>query len=224
MAIIKFAGIVEQMSGKIGGQSISNFGAFSTIRNITQANKTPTVKQSFQRTKIGELSNKWRFITQAQRNNWENTAFNYTYINRVGDEITRNRFQVFMFTNLNLKVINALQIDDAPAFIPIIIPNINLIDITTGQFTIQASNVSASQLYAINGVANLSFGKKANKNLLRQISVIDAEQLFNGYSVIPALENTFGPITFPNHIAISVITINKTTGNREQFSEIFTNL
>jgi len=223
MAILKLGALVTQMSGKIGGQSISNRSSYTTIRNIVQTNKIPTQKQSKQRLITSEIASSWRFITQVQRNNWDVASVDYKYQNRVGDEITRNGFQSYVFCNQNLTVISQNIIDSPPLYIPVSVPKINVTNITLANFVIQSNNSSSDYLYALFGVANLSFGKKANKGLLKYIGAITSAQLLAGYDVVGDLEAVFGTLTFPNKMSITVDPINLTTGNRNQFSSIIEN-
>lgn len=224
MALLKLGALVTQMSGKIGGQSISNRRGFTTIRNIVQTNKIPTAKQSKQRNISAQVSNQWQFLTSIQRIAWQAASVDYKYINRIGDEITRNGFQTFSFLNLNLKVIDVNQISDAPPFVPVSEPKINLIDISLGNFKIQSNNPSNVYLYALFGVANLSFGQTANKGLMRFIGFITSAQLTAGYDVVNDLENVFGVLSFPNKMAITIDPIDQSTGNRKQFVDIIENL
>ena len=224
MALLRLGALVTGMSGKIGGQSIANYRGFTTIKNIVQPSRIPTAKQSIQRNILGFISNLWQFITTVQRGGWENASSDYTYVNSVGDVITRNGYQTFSFCNQNLKVIDIPRINDAPIFIPVAEPKINVINISTGNFEIGSNNASSDYLYAIFGVANLSFGQSAQTGLLRFLTHITAAQLNAGYDVVSDLKNVFGSFSFPNKLAVTIDPINLSTGNRKQFVEIIENI
>lgn len=224
MALLKLGAIISELSGKIGGQSIANFKTFGTLKNITQRNKIGSLKQKKQRFVTSTIANEWSFITQTQRNNWAVAALDYTRINSVGVEVVRSGFGTFQFCNQNLTLIGIGRISQAPPFIPVTQPKVNIIDISNGVFEIQANNTSNEYLYALFGVANLTFGTTASKGRLKFIGHITAAQLNAGYNIVPNLESIFGTLSFPNKMAVTVDPINQTTGNRNQFTEIIENI
>jgi len=224
MALFKLGAMFSAISGKVGGQSMANYGSFQVLKNITFTNKTPSPKQSTQRMLTAYLTNNWRQLTTAQQQGWSATASNYTYVNRVGDTITRNGYQTYCFCNQNLALISGTLIDTAPAYIPVVEPKINIVDISSGNFEIDSNNSSSDYLYALFGVANLSNGQTAQKGLMRFLGTITSAQLAAGYDVIADLETVFGALSFPNKIGITIDPINQTTGNRNQFATIIENI
>ena len=224
MAIFKLGAMFDAISGKVGGQSLANYPQQQILRNITQTNKFATPKQSKKRAFTAYLANSWRQLTTAQQQGWSATAVNYTYVNRVGDTITRNGYQTFSFCNQNLNLIEIPTIQNAPAYVPVTEPKINIIDISSGNFEIQSNNSSSTYLYALFGVANLSPGQAPQLGMMRYIGEITSAQLAAGYDVVSDLEDVFGTLTFPNKMAITVDPINQTTGNRNQFATIIENV
>jgi len=224
MAIFKLGAMFDAISGKVGGQSLCNYSQQQILKNITYTNASPSIKQSKQRALTAALSNSWRFLTQAQRDAWTSTSTNYTYVNRVGETITRNGYQTFCFVNQNLSLLGVSPIDNAPVYVPVSEPKINIIDISSGNFEIQSNNVSSDYYYALFGVANLSQGQKPQSGMMRFLGYITSAQLTSGYDVISDLENVFGTLSFPNNIGIIVDPINNTTGNRKQFVDIIQNV
>lgn len=224
MAIFKLGAMFDAISGKVGGQSLCNYSQQQILKNITYTNASPTIKQSKQRALTAALSNSWRFLTSAQRAGWSSTALNYTYVNRVGDTITRNGYQTFCFVNQNLSLIGGTLLDAAPLYVPVSEPKINITDISSGNFEIQSNNASSDYYYALFGIANLSSGQAPQTGMMRFLGYITAAQLTAGYDVVSDLENVFGALSFPNNIGIIVDPINNTTGNRKQFVDIIQNI
>ena len=224
MAIFKLGAMFDAISGKVGGQSLANYPQQQILRNITQTNKFATPKQSKKRAFTAYLANSWRQLTTAQQQGWSATAVNYTYVNRVGDTITRNGYQTFSFCNQNLNLIEIPTIQNAPLYVPVTVPKVNIIDISSGNFEIQSNNSSSDYLYALFGVANLSPGQAPQLGMMRYIGEITSAQLAAGYDVVSDLEDVFGTLTFPNKMAITVDPINQTTGNRKQFVDIIQNI
>ena len=222
MALIQLGAFFTALSGKIGGQSISNRAQQTTIRNITHTNSTPTIKQSLQRYTTGVLSNAYQFITSIQRAGWSTASTDYTYINRVGNTITRNGYQTYSFCNQNLSLIDKTLLDAAPLYVPVTQPKINIVDISSGNFEINSNNSDAAYLYALFAAPNLSNGTRNAKSKMKYCGSITSAQLAAGYDVISDIESVFGTLIFPNNISIIIDPINQTTGNRNQFvTEIF---
>jgi hypothetical protein len=217
MAIVKLGGIVTEISGKIGGQSFSNYGSFATLKNITQRNTLPSSKQARQRFITGQISGSWAQLTQAQRDGWETASVNYTWYNKIGVQVTRNGFQTFNFLNQNLTLIGIAPNVNAPAYVPVTQPKINIIDISAGNFEIQSNNSSATYLYALFAAPNLPNGVSYAQNRMKYCGTITSAQLNAGYDVIADIEAVFGTLTFPNKISIIIDPINQTTGNRSQY-------
>jgi hypothetical protein len=217
MAIVKLGGIVTEISGKIGGQSFSNYGSFATLKNITQRNTLPSSKQARQRFITGQISGSWAQLTQAQRDGWETASVNYTWYNKIGVEVTRNGFQTFNFLNQNLTLIGIAPNVNAPAYVPVTQPKINIIDISSGNFEIQSNNSSATYLYALFAAPNLPNGVSYAQNRMKYCGTITSAQLNAGYDVIADIEAVFGNLAFPNKISIIIDPINQTTGNRSQY-------
>jgi len=217
MAIVKLGGIVTEISGKIGGQSFSNYGSFATLKNITQRNTLPSSKQARQRFITGQISGSWAQLTQSQRDGWETASVNYTYYNKIGVQVTRNGFQTFNFLNQNLTLIGVAPNVNAPAYVPVTQPKINIIDISSGNFEIESNNSSATYLYALFAAPNLPNGVSYAQNRMKYCGTITSAQLNAGYDVIADIEAVFGNLAFPNKISIIIDPINQTTGNRSQY-------
>lgn len=214
MALAKLGAMFTELSGKIGGTSISNYGITTVLKNITQRNTVPTIKQSNQRFILSKVSNLWSSLTTAQKNSWGVASTDYTYVNRVGQIITRNGYQTFCFCNLNLILIGQTVILDAPIFIENSIYQINVVDISNGVFIVDSPTAQPKDLYAVFGVANLPNGVKSSAGRLKFLNTINSTTLVSGYDAVPDLEAVYGSLSFPNTMAISIQPINQTTGNR----------
>ena len=101
MALLKLSGIASKISGKLGGSvfGTSSNGSYVKQNSFSQQPNSPG--QSIQRNKIIQASQKWRATTTAQKALWQAESPNYPYINRVGDNVFYNGFQIFQFLNQN---------------------------------------------------------------------------------------------------------------------------
>lgn len=216
MALFKLGGIITALSGKLGGMSISNRGITTVGRNITQSNKAASPKQSLQRAKTAAIASSWGALTQTQRDTWIAAASNYTYVNRVGDTVTRNGYQTFSFVNQNLTLLGVANLTTAPAYVGVFQPKIFVSDMSSGNFEIKSNNASSDYYYAMYGIANMPNGVKPQKGKYRYIGYVTAAQLASGYDIISDLEAVFGTLSFPNNMAVYIKPINNSTGNAPQ--------
>lgn len=106
MALLKLGGLVEKISGKLGGQILGTSPNGSYIKTNAYSQQHPTPAQSKQRTSIYPIPQLWRSLTQAQRDDWAAEVPNYPYINKVGDTVEYTPYQLFLFLNQNLNTID----------------------------------------------------------------------------------------------------------------------
>lgn len=222
MALIKLGGFITQLSGKIGGQTISNRGSQTTIRNIVHTNKTPTPKQSVQRYQTARIVNRYLFLSDIQKNAWATASADYEYINRVGDTMTRTAFGTFCFLNQNLSLIGQAIRNSPPLYVPAVSPTITIDNYGSSSLDISSSDADSIYTYALYAVANLSAGATGQRGKMRFCGTISESDLTAGINIIPQIENVFGPLSMPNNIGFFISAINTDTGNRTQNETIYT--
>jgi len=215
MALLKLGGIITEMSGKLGGQSISQTRNGVTIRNIGQGPKMPSSKQSQQRFITAGIANSWQHLTQPQRQTFIDGSVDYKYVNQVGEEITRNGFQTYCFINQNLTVSDSINLKSAPIFIPINPPVIQNKSLNDSEFVIQADNVEVAYSYVVYCSINYSLGNKTFTGIPIEIIQIDSAQLQLGFDLVPRILNTFTTEGRRFKAVIQVVAINAATGNRD---------
>jgi hypothetical protein len=103
MASIKFSAIIADARGKIGGSVFVKNANGSYIRTYTAPLNKNTPGQQLQRANMTVYSQKWRALTDDQRNSWGFYAPQVPYTNRVGDKSIYTGFQLFMKTNMILE-------------------------------------------------------------------------------------------------------------------------
>jgi hypothetical protein len=224
MAILKLGAFITALSGKIGGQSISNRSQSTTIRNITQTNTKPTVKQSKQRFQTAFISNAWQNLPQLDRDAFIAIAPSYTYKNRIGDTVSRTGFGVFNFINQNLSLVGSPLLFNSPGYTSPIKVEISIISANSSELIIQSSNTAANYLYALFCKPSLSLGRKAQRGDMLFIKNLTISELASGVDIVPFITDVFGPLTFPNNIGFFVSGIQTKTGNRAQAIDIFTQI
>lgn len=101
MALIKLSGLLDKISGKLGGSVLGTSSNGSYIKQNSFSQQPNSPGQSIQRNKIVQASQAWRSTSQAQKDLWALETPNYPYTNRVGVVVNYNAFQLFQFLNQN---------------------------------------------------------------------------------------------------------------------------
>ncbi len=99
MAKVKFSGLIEKMSGKLGGSIFVNSSQGGYIKQNAYSQQHATEKQSAQRTQIYQTSQIWRTLSPAQIAVWEAAIPNYPFTNNVGEAQYYTAYQLFNYLN-----------------------------------------------------------------------------------------------------------------------------
>ena len=103
MASIRTSALISDIAGKVGGvvfQRGAN-GLFVRALKIAKDRKTPA--QIKARLNLAVYSNKWKSLTDEQRQSWTDAIQFFPYRNRLGETSFYTGFQLYMKTNLNLE-------------------------------------------------------------------------------------------------------------------------
>lgn len=104
MAKIKWSGIgIVDGRGKLNGTVLSKNrgGAYARVK-VTPSNPRSTA-QMFVRSNLAFLAQKWKTLTQSQRNAWAGAVSNYTRTDVFGDVKTPTGYGLFMRINTALR-------------------------------------------------------------------------------------------------------------------------
>ena len=129
--------LVTRISGKIGGQTLGTGPAGSYIKNTGTPRKSITLPQRSKMALMATTSQRWRELTQLQRDTFNAASPDYTYLNRVGE--TKNYSGYAIFCQLANNVINTFNEVHSPA-IPIPLPRITFPHVTS--FTVSGDHNS----------------------------------------------------------------------------------
>lgn len=107
--------IVSEVRNKIAATVYTKNKAGASIRNRTTPINRRSVGQTGQRQQLASFSSNWRGLTQAQRDGWNSAAASFPQQDNLGQTIFLTGAQLYVRCNLNLLLIGAAQIDDAPS-------------------------------------------------------------------------------------------------------------
>lgn len=87
--------MVTDISGKIGGQTFGTGPAGSYVKNSGTPRKSITLSQQRQMQSMGTTAQKWRALTQAQRDTFNSASPQYPYLNKVGETKFYSGYAIF---------------------------------------------------------------------------------------------------------------------------------
>lgn len=111
---IKFGAIVVDGRNKIGGHvaSANKYGNY--LRTKVTPMNPKTVNQNLIRSRLTDISQSWRELTQAQRDAWNNAVTDYKKTDIFGDIKNPSGFTLFQRLNNNLSIIGATPLTSPP--------------------------------------------------------------------------------------------------------------
>jgi hypothetical protein len=115
MAKIKYSALVADMRGKHNGSvhSKNTYGSYVRIK-VTPVNPRTTF-QTGVRQFLATISQTWRTLTQAQRDQWNSQANQFTRTNIFGDSSSLTGFNLYVRLNRNLQTIASSLITTPPS-------------------------------------------------------------------------------------------------------------
>jgi hypothetical protein len=221
MARIKQDPSIPNLSGKIGGQSIARTQRVAYIRNITQTNTSPTLKQSKQRFTTAHLTTLYGTLAPGDVTLWSNASLDYEKINRKGETITRNGFQTYLFINQNNILLNVSIEAKPPAYIVVNTPTIIIDSDLTGKLIISSAVVGWTQTYLVFAQPYLGGGETMNFGKGVIVGQITQAQLEAEIDILPMIENTFQALENEMTIGFYLSALVTNNGNRDQFPNMY---
>jgi len=178
MAKIKWGALVTDGRGKIGGQVLSKNKYAAYLRNkVTPVNPNTNAQQNV-RSLFAQLAQGWRALSQAQRDQWNLVAPDFTRSNIFGDNVPLSGYNLYMRLNSNLNAISEATISTPPALTEV--PGIGglsvVVDNSSQSVTLSwtSGNTDAAVVHQVFATAALSPGKNFVSSELRQIGLIAA--------------------------------------------------
>jgi hypothetical protein len=222
MAILKLGGLVTKISGKVGGQILGTGTNGSYIKNNAYSQQRNTVRQSAQRTYIGQITQFWRTLTISQKDDWQDEVSNYPYENRVGDIVEYTGYQLYCFLNLNRQVIGLSRNDNVPTFVAVANPTYNISSLTT-------IGVIIGYIGGVLGTTVLVYGTRSmpttNKPKDKDYLLVMSNDLLGGNATFPITTEyiaLFGAPVLGEYVSFKFRTVVKASGNSTNFTDAIT--
>lgn len=110
----KWGAMLVDGRGKLGGQVASKNRSGSYFRTkVTPVNRQSS-RQTVVRSLLTSISQAWRGLTDAQRNEWNSAVSNFKKTNIFGDIVHPSGFNLFQKLNNNIIALGGTMIDTVP--------------------------------------------------------------------------------------------------------------
>lgn len=119
MAKFKFSPLVEQARGKFGNAVFSANGSGAYLRKLVQPRNPNTGLQATVRGRFGSIARRWRELTDATRQAWNEYSRQFSQSDIMGQNVKLSGFQLFTKLNNSLEQIGLAGLDTPagnPAF------------------------------------------------------------------------------------------------------------
>lgn len=103
MAIVQYTAIVNEIKGKLKGSVFSGGQAGPIIRSNRNHNVPGSSRWSLIKQRMATISDRWRNLSQAERDAWDAAAPNFPFTDKFGQSFTGSGFMVY--TSLNETVL-----------------------------------------------------------------------------------------------------------------------
>lgn len=188
MAKIKFGMMMTDARGKLGGQVFSKNRSGAYVRTKVTPKNDQTPRQSFIRSLLGAISQKWSTLSASARAGFNAAVGDWATTDIFGD--ARNPSGKTLFTKLNMNAQNAgfAEIEQVPTKIEMPVTGLSKVEIkkTPGTIVITAETDFAGGACVVNATPRLSQGTSYVKGKFRQIAteltdVPELAVLYNNY-------------------------------------------
>ena len=207
MAKIRMGPLVGQASGSIGATTFSRnrFGTYVRLRSIPTVSTTPAA--SAVKAALGNVSQLWAGLTDAQRLQWVNYALANPVVDSLGQPQALTGHTAFVQLNARLYQHGDTLIDSPPVGAgpaPLTAVSLSL-DIGAGAFSLifAASPVPANVGYDMDAAVVDSAGINYVENLMRRITTIAAAQA-TPYDFQSDIEAIFGTLQVGQKVVVRV--------------------
>lgn len=203
--------------GKLNGIVMSRNRAGNYLRNKTTPLNPQTPAQSGVRGAFGALTQRWRTLTQEQRNTWINGASEYPQPDGNGGTYIPSPFNLFMKANQNIQNVGGSIITDLQTPLPVpVVENLTVLaDVTTQTLSVTWDTpLGVGVPLQIEVVANYSPGKSIGsvKNQFRVLGVAAGSATVATKDFTTELTDKYGPIVDGQKFAVRATPIVASTG------------
>lgn len=221
MALLKLSMLITSINGKLGGSVISNTNNGYVARQNSFTNQPLTPSNSIRHVLVQQITQVYRTLTTAQKDTYTNEIPNYPYVNKAGDNVLYNTYQLFIKLNLNLQNIGEPVKLNAPPFVAVGTVTIDQLFASVTQIWVDYSGKNSTDSLIIYGAPYRNDTLLPNKREFRQVQVI----VDNSLSAIVNIQTNyfaiFGAPLTGQRVYIATKSIVTNTGLASDFENIY---
>lgn len=214
---VNFGAIIVDGRGKLGG----HVGQRNASGNILRTKTTPTNRRSpaqqSRRSLVAELTRDWKFLTEAQRIQWNNFANENPDTDIFGNVKTNSGFNMFVEVNLNLVNVGEEK-DLEPGTADVVVDLFYEWDVELPQGSPSAiivtwkPPITATTKIIVYATSPISPGIASGGSRYRQIAVLD-DTAISPYTITDQYKAKFGGLgNVGNKIFVKATQINLASG------------
>jgi hypothetical protein len=214
MALLKLSALITAISGKIAGQTIINGAQGFALKNNGNISKVASSLQQTVRINTANITQLWRSVPLARRQDYANQVGNYFYVNRVGETKQYNAYQIFNFLSQGRRLLNLDPPNGSLHKLSMSYANIVITNTSVSSTIIQATTTQNNQTYVVWFAYPISKGSTNVQTYLRKITTVDSITLANGFNLTPFINSKRSKVTIGSNFGIAVQPVITATGDR----------
>lgn len=203
--------------GTLGGTVGSRNGSGAYIRNKVTPVNPQTASQSAVRAIFADISQAWRDLPEANRDEWNEAVPNFLHTDIFSDTIQPSGFNLHQQLNLNLAAIGLPFILSPPA--PADVQSLTNLSVALdgGGTDIEVTSTEAIEAttdFVIKATMGLSAGKSFVKTELKAVVIVTDADAFP-INIQTAYDAIFGALpAVGTKVFVEMVGVNNTTGQR----------
>lgn len=219
MALVKFSMMISEIRNKLNGSVFARNRGGAYIRNKVTPVNPKTQAQVLARARLSQFSQKWRSLTQAQRDAWNAATSSWARTNVFGDVVNPSGNALFNRLNINVSLASGTPLNVPPLAVGADAITQLSIAAAAGTpslaLTFAPGPVPADHVLYVESTPNLSPGISNANAEFRHIVTLPATTA-TGEDVITAQTNKFGALVEGQKIHVRAKLIHKVTGEVSQ--------
>lgn len=213
MALIKPSLYFDSISGKIGGHVFNNTSAGLVIQPIGMHRRSGSIVERQFISLSSMIVKMWGDLTESKRNDWRASALDYPYINRLGVSSYLSGYNHFVRCVGNLYAAGLNFVPPAPPLISIVPAASIIMDPLSSEIVIYAdSPIDMQCVYIVSASPTFKSTKGDYTSHLRQLLVVSAQGLVNGFDLLPQYMDIFGRYEVGQKLTMNLKAVNSDYG------------
>lgn len=222
MAKLNYSESAPLASGKVGGQQIIKNRHGVILQSIVQPPKNGTLEQKRQRFVTNTISQKWKNLTDLQRQSYVDSALTYFKKSKTGQLINQTPYGLFLFLHQNSELLGIPGPSTAVDYQSLVEPAAYLTVKNQTTINVKSDNTVNDYEYLVIIDPRSTGYRVAQQNNELLVGKLTALELDQGIDVAPMIQNHFDFAVNMSFVSVRVTPIEIGTGRRgEEISWLY---